>query len=119
MSTVNKAFLIGYVGADPEVRTTKNDKKVANFSVATTESWQDNEGEWQDKTTWHNVVAWAGWAEWAEKNIKKGSYVRVEGPIQKQSYEDKEGVERTQTSIKALNLKQMGKKAGSGETEEE
>jgi len=119
MSSVNKSIVIGYVGADPEVRTTKNDTKVANFSVATSESWQDNEGEWQEETTWHNVVAWAGRAEWAGKNIKKGSRVYVEGPTKEQSYENKEGETRKQRHIKALSLQLMDNKAGSGETEEE
>jgi single-strand DNA-binding protein len=119
MSTVNKMIVIGYVGSDPEIRTTGDGTKVANLSVATKKSWQDDQDEWQDKTTWHNVVAWAGRADWTEENIKKGSYIRVEGPIEKKDWTDKEGVERESSSIKALNIQRMGSNSTGGGNEEE
>ena len=92
MAGVNKVILVGNLGKDPEVRHLENGAAVANFSVATTESYKDrNTGERRDQTEWHNVVLWRGLAEVAEKYLKKGSQVYIEGKIRTRSWEDKEG----------------------------
>jgi len=118
MSTLNKMTVIGYVGSDPENRTTKSDTSVANFSVATSESWKDGD-EWKEETTWHDVVAWAGWADWVSDKVKKGTYIRVEGPLKKETYKDKKGVERSSYYIKATHIQRMGSNSSGGDSEEE
>lgn len=84
MSGVNKAIILGRLGKDPDVRTTQSGKKCAVFSVATSEKWNDTE-----KTEWHRVVVWEKLAEIAEKFLRKGSLVYVEGKIQTREYDDK------------------------------
>ena len=94
MSTKNKMNIIGYLGADPELRYTTSGRSVANLRVATTERWTDKAGTAQEHTEWHRVVAWGNLAEVSAKYLKKGSLVSVEGPIRSRKFTDKENVER-------------------------
>jgi single-strand DNA-binding protein len=94
MSTKNKMTIIGYLGADPELRYTISGRPVANLRIAATERWTDKAGTAQEQTEWHRVVAWGNLAEVSAKYLKKGSLVSVEGPIRSRKFTDKEGVER-------------------------
>ena len=94
MSTKNKMNIIGYLGADPELRYTSSGRSVANLRIATTERWTDKAGTAQEHTEWHRVVAWANLAEASAKYLKKGSLVSIEGPIRSRKFTDKEGVQR-------------------------
>ena len=89
--SLNKVLLIGNLGRDPEVRATPNGSKVATFSVACSESWKDQSGQKQERTEWVTVVAWRAQAEIAEKYLRKGSKVYVEGELQTRTWEDKQG----------------------------
>lgn len=114
MSTLNKAMIIGRLGQDPEVRTTQGGTKVATLSIATSEKWKGKDGQKQERTEWHRVVAWGRTAEIAQEYLKKGSQVYIEGPIQTREWEDKDGVKRYTTEIKALQLTMLG---GGGKSE--
>ena len=119
MAGVNKVILIGNLGKDPEVKYLDSGVAVANFSLATTESYKNKEGERVSQTEWHNVVLWRGLAEVAEKWLKKGSSVYIEGKIRNRKWEDKDGNTRYTTEILADNMTMLGKKdAGSSETSE-
>ena len=119
MAGVNKVILIGNLGKDPEVRYLDSGVAVANFSLATTESYKNKEGERVSQTEWHNVVLWRGLAEVAEKWLKKGSSVYIEGKIRNRKWEDKDGNTRYTTEILADNMTMLGKKdTGSSETSE-
>ena len=113
MAGVNKVILIGNLGKDPEVRYLDSGVAVANFSVATTESYKNKEGERVSQTEWHNIVLWRGLAEVAEKWLKKGSSVYIEGKIRSRKWEDKEGNTRYTTEILADNMTMLGKKEDS------
>lgn len=89
--SLNKVMLIGNLGADPEVRNTPSGGQVANFRVACTENWTDQSGQRQERTEWVTVVAWKKLAEVAQKYLRKGSKVYVEGKLQTRSWEDKNG----------------------------
>src|SRR6202034_4065489 len=88
--SVNKVILLGNVGKDPEIRTTGGGTSVANFSLATSDRFQDQQGNWQDRTEWHNLVAFKRTAEIVRDYVKKGSKLYVEGKIQTRSWEDKD-----------------------------
>ncbi|WMN12437.1 single-stranded DNA-binding protein [Marivirga salinae] len=113
MQGVNKVILIGNLGKDPEVRHLDNGASVANFSIATTETYKDrNSGERVDQTEWHNIVLWRGLAEVAEKYLKKGDSVYIEGKLRTRSWE-KEGVTRYTTEVVGDQLTMLGgKKSG-------
>lgn len=97
---VNKAIILGNVGNQPEIKSTQDGKTVANFSIATSESWKDkNSGERKEKTEWHRVTAFGNLAEIVKNYVKKGSKVYVEGSIQTRKWTDKESVERYTTEI--------------------
>ena len=113
MAGVNKVILIGNLGKDPEVRYLDSGVAVANFSLATTESYKNKEGERVSQTEWHNIVLWRGLAEVAEKWLKKGSSVYIEGKIRSRKWEDKEGNTRYTTEILADNMTMLGKKEDS------
>jgi len=115
MGSLNKATLIGNLGKDPEVRVVPNGAKVANFSIATTESYTGKDGNKVDKTEWHNIVMWRGLAEVAEKYLKKGSQVYVEGRLQTRSWDDQNGLKRYTTEIVADNMVMLGKPTGGGQ----
>ena len=110
MAGVNKVILIGNLGKDPEVRYLDNGVAVANFSLATTENYKNKEGERVSQTEWHNIVLWRGLAEIAEKFLKKGSAVYIEGKIRSRKWEDKEGNTRYTTEILADNMTMLGKR---------
>jgi len=113
--SVNKAILIGNVGKDPEVRYLEGGNAVARFSLATTEYYRNRNGENVSSTEWHNIVAWRQLAELAEKYIKKGRQLYVEGRITTRSWEDKEGNKRYTTEIVANSIQFLGKKPGEEE----
>lgn len=119
MSTLNKAIIIGRLGQDPEVRTTHGGTRVATLSIATSEKWKDKNGQKQERTEWHRVVAWGRTAEVARDYLKKGSQVYVEGPIQTREWEDKDGQKRYTTEIKALQLTMLGGGGGKSEPKRE
>ena len=110
MAGVNKVILIGNLGKDPEVRYLDSGVAVANFSLATTENYKNKEGERVSQTEWHNIVLWRGLAEVAEKWLKKGSSVYIEGKIRHSKWEDKEGNTRYTTEILGDNMTMLGKK---------
>ena len=108
MAGVNKVILVGNLGKDPQVNYLDNGIAVANFSLATTESYKNKEGEKVSQTEWHNIVLWRGLAEVAEKYLKKGSSVYIEGKIKTRKWEDKEGVTRYSTEVLADNMTMLG-----------
>ncbi len=107
--SLNKATIIGNAGKDAEVRYTGTGKAVATFSVATTDSWKDKtSGQMQEKTEWHNIVAWERLGEICGEYVKKGVRVYIEGRIQTRSYDDKEGIKRYSTEIVASDMILLG-----------
>lgn len=113
---VNKAILIGNLGADPEVRSTDSGVPVATIRIATSEYYKDNTGERQTRTEWHTVVLWRGLADVADKFLHKGDMVYVEGRIQTRDWTDKEDVKRFKTEIVAQNLTMLGGRPSPGDT---
>ncbi len=112
MSSVNKVILVGNLGKDPEVRNLENGASVANFSMATTETYKDKTtGERKEITEWHNIVLWRGLADIASKYLHKGDQVYIEGKLRTRSWE-KEGVTRYITEIVGDNLTLLGNKPG-------
>ena len=111
MKSLNRATLVGNVGKDPEIKYLPNGTMVAKFSLATSERYKDKSDEWTERTDWHNVVAWARLAEIAEKYVKKGNQLFVEGQIQTRSW-DKDGVKHYMTEINAKDLILLGGKGG-------
>jgi single-strand DNA-binding protein len=108
MAGINKVILVGNLGKDPEIRAIDGGRKVATFSLATTESYKDKKGERVDKTEWHNIVFWGPIADVIEKYLKKGSQIYLEGKITNRSYEDKEGVKKYITEIVGQNMTMLG-----------
>ena len=118
--SLNKVMLIGNLGADPEVRSTANGARVATLSLATSRQWNNQAGERQEKTQWHRVVLWnngkgSGLADFAEKYLKKGDRVYVEGEIEYRTWEDREGKTRYTTEIKGFQIIPVGGKGASGD----
>ncbi len=117
MAGVNKVIIVGNLGRDPEIKYTQANVPVANFSVATTESWKDKQtGEWQEKTEWHRVVAWRYLAEKVERTLKKGKQVYVEGKLETRKWTGQDGNERYTTEIIARDLMALGRKDDNEET---
>ncbi|MBD1398551.1 single-stranded DNA-binding protein [Pontibacter sp. JH31] len=114
MASVNKVILIGNLGKDPEVRHLEGGVAVARFPIATSETFKDKNGERQERTEWHNIVVWRGLAEVAEKYLKKGQSVFIEGKIRTNSYQDKEGNQRYSTEIVADNMTMLGGRSDNG-----
>ncbi len=114
MSGVNKVILIGNLGKDPEVRSIEGGAKVATFSLATNEVFKGKDGNKVEQTEWHNIVVWRGLAELAEKYLKKGNQIYLEGRIKTRSWDDKEGNKRYITEIVGDNMTFLGKPAGGG-----
>lgn len=106
----NKITLIGNLGRDPEIRTLENGAKVGTFSLATNENFKDKNDQWQTVTDWHNIVVWRYLADKAERELKKGSLVFLEGKMTYRKYTDKDGVERTTAEIVASNLQLLEKR---------
>lgn len=107
---INKATLIGNLGADPEVRYTQSGDAVASFTVATTETWKGQDGSKQEQTEWHRVVAFKRLGEICGQYLQKGSKVYIEGRIQTRKWEDKDGNARWTTEIVAREMKMLGAK---------
>jgi len=110
-SSLNKALLIGHLGKDPEIRYTADGSPVANFSLATNEFWVDKNGTRQERTEWHNIVAWTKLAELAKRYLTKGRQVYVEGRIRTREWDDREGNKRRTTEIVASTLVLLGSRA--------
>ncbi len=111
--SLNKVMLIGNVGKDPEIRHLENDSVVANFTLATTERYRDKNGNWQEQTEWHNIVCWRLLAERAEKYVKKGSQVFVEGKIRSREWVDQTEQKRSVIDIVAESFQLLGKRTDS------
>ena len=106
--SLNKCILIGNLGKDPELKMTPGGQAMARFSMATTETWKSQDGTKQSKTEWHNITVWGKQAEVAEKYLRKGKQVMVEGRIQYREYE-KDGVKKTACDIRCDNFVMLGK----------
>ncbi|MHB8525382.1 MAG: single-stranded DNA-binding protein [Candidatus Acidiferrales bacterium] len=106
--SVNKVILVGRLGRDPETRFTGGGQAVANFSLATDETYKDRNGERQKHTEWHKIVVWGKQAEIAQQYLKKGSLVFIEGRIRAREWQDKEGQKRTSFEIVATNFRMLG-----------
>ena len=102
--SLNKVMIIGNLGSDPEVRSTNGGKQVAQFNVATSRSWNNAQGEKQEKTEWHRMILWEGLAGVAERFLKKGDRCYFEGEIEYRSYEDKEKVTKYVTEIRVRDM---------------
>ena len=105
----NSVQLVGNVGQDPEIRNLEGGKKVANFSIATNESYKNDKGEKVDQTEWHRVSAWGKTAEIIEKYVSKGKEIAIEGKLTHRSYDDKDGVKRYITEVVANEVLLLGK----------
>lgn len=114
MAAVNKAIILGNLGRDPEVRFTQSGRAVANFTVATTDTWFDQENGRQERTDWHNIVVWGKQAETCGQYLSKGRQVYVEGRIQTRSYDDSDGNKRYVTEIVAQRVQFLGGGGGEG-----
>lgn len=113
---INKVILVGRLGKDPEIRSTPGGQTVAKFTMATDEKFTDKSGEKQERTEWHNIVAWARLAEICGQYLRKGSLVYIEGSIRTDSWEDKEsGQKRYRTEIIAREMKMLDRKREGGE----
>lgn len=110
--SVNKVILVGNVGKDPEVRHLEGGATVARFPLATNETYTDKSGKRVTQTEWHNIVVWRGLAEIAEKYVKSGKLLFVEGRIRTSSYDDKEGNKRYSTEIVCDNFRFLGSAQG-------
>ncbi|HEZ4904638.1 TPA: single-stranded DNA-binding protein [Neisseria meningitidis] len=106
--SLNKVILIGRLGHDPEVRYMPNGEAVCNFSVATSETWNDRNGQRVERTEWHNITMYRKLAEIAGQYLKKGGLVYLEGRIQSRKYQGKDGIERTAYDIVANEMKMLG-----------
>jgi single-strand DNA-binding protein len=114
MAGINKVILVGNLGKDPEVRTISNGALVATFSIATSETFTNKDGQKVDKTEWHNLVLWRGLASVAEKYLKKGNKVYIEGKLRYRQYDDKDGNKKYITEIEATELMLLDKPANAG-----
>lgn len=112
--SLNKVILIGNLGRDPELKMTPGGQALARFSVATTETWKNPQGEKQSKTEWHNVVVWGKQAEVAEKFLRKGRQIMIEGRIQYREYTDQAGVKKTACDIRCDNFVMLGRMEDGG-----
>ena len=109
MAGVNKVILLGNLGKDPEVRRLDDGRGVANFSLATSETYKNKSGEKVTNTEWHNIVLWSPLADIAENYLKKGSQVYIEGKISNRSYEDKDGVKKYISEVVGREITLLGR----------
>jgi single-strand DNA-binding protein len=116
MAGVNKVILVGNLGKDPEVKYLEGGIAIAKFSLATTETIKDRNGNKQEQTEWHNIVLWRGLAEIAEKYLRKGQTVYLEGKIRSRSYDDKDGNKRYITEIVGENMQMIGRRPEGSES---
>ena len=111
MASINKVILVGNLGKDPETRFTPSGIKVTKFSIATTDKWKDKStGEKRERTEWHRIEAWRRLAEICEDYLHKGSQVYVEGKLQTDTWEDKDGMKRYTTKIVAREMQMLDKR---------
>ena len=111
---INKAILIGNLGADPELRYTQSGTPMATFNIATTRRWKDKEGQQQEETEWHRIVAWTRLAEICGEYLNKGSRVYIEGRLQTRKWQDQNGNDRYTTEIVAQEMKMLTPRGESG-----
>ena len=111
---INKVILIGNLGADPEIRYTQSGAPVATFRIATTERWKGQDGQTQEQTEWHNIVAWRGLAQICGEHLAKGSRVYIEGKLQTRKWQDKNGNDRYSTEIIAREMKMLSPRSTTG-----
>lgn len=116
MASVNKVILVGNLGRDPELRYTQSGQAVANFTLATTERFSNREGERQERTEWHRIVAWGRTAELCAQYLAKGRSVYIEGRLQTREWEDKEGQKRRTTEITAQSVQFLGGRGQGADT---
>ena len=109
--TVNKVILVGNLGSDPEVKHTPSGVQVANFSLATSESWTDTDGERQERAEWHRLVLWRKLAEIAGQYLKKGNKIYVEGKLQTRSWDDQNGQKRYTTEVVVNSMEMLSSQA--------
>jgi single-strand DNA-binding protein len=114
MASVNKVILIGNLGRDPELRYTQSGQAVVNFTLATNENWTAKNGEREERTEWHRVIAWGRTAELCAEYLAKGRTVYVEGRLQTREWEDREGQKRRTTEVVAQTVQFLGGRGGAG-----
>jgi single-strand DNA-binding protein len=122
MASVNKVILVGNLGSDPELRYTPSGKAVASFNLATHEKWTGKDGEKNERTEWHRIVAWDRLGEICGEYLHKGSQIYIEGRLQTRSWEDKDGNKRSTTEIITQTMQMLGSpgaKAGTAKSAEE
>jgi single-strand DNA-binding protein len=115
MSSLNKVMLIGRLGKDPDIRYTQDGSPVANFSLATSEMWTDKNGTRQERTEWHNIVAWRKLADLSKRYLAKGRQVYVEGRLQTREWDDRDGNKRRTTEVVASQMVLLGSRPEGGE----
>jgi len=114
MAGINKVILVGNLGKDPELRHTPQGQAVCNFSIATSESWNDKSGQKQERTEWHRIVVWGKLGELCAKYLSKGRQAYIEGKLQTRAWDDKDGQKRYTTEVIALTVQFLGAGAGAG-----
>jgi len=107
-SSVNKVILVGHIGNKPEGRYTPSGTSTASFSLATNETWIDSENEKQERTEWHNIIAWNKLADFATEYLQKGQLIYIEGRLQSRTYKDKENIQRRITEIISTAITPLG-----------
>lgn len=112
--SVNKVILVGRLGGNPDIRHTPNGQSVANFNIATNESWSDKNGQKQERTEWHRIVVWGKLAQLCGEYLAKGRQVYVEGRLQTRQWQDKEGQTKYTTEVIANTIQFLGAGAGAG-----
>jgi single-strand DNA-binding protein len=114
---INKVILVGNLGAAPELRATQSGTQVATFSVATSEKWKDKNGQQQENTEWHRIIAWAKLAEICGEYLDKGSKVYIEGKLQTRKWQDQNGNDKYTTEIIARDMKMLDGKGGASNSQ--
>lgn len=117
MASLNKVLLIGNLGKDPEVRYTASGTAVASFSLATSEKFKNKDGEWEERTEWHNITHWGRLAEIAGEYLAKGKTVYIEGRLQTRKWQDKDGKDHYTTEIVGEKMQMLSRKDGSNHEE--
>ena len=116
---VNRVILVGHLGGDPEMRYTSSGTPVTNFSLATNERWNNQDGERQERTEWHKIVTWSKLAEISNQYLTKGQLVFIEGRIQTREWDDKDGNKRRTTEIIASDMRMMSPRSSDGPRQQE
>ncbi len=111
---LNRVTLVGHLGKDPEIRRLENGAAVGKFSIATAENYKDANNEWQTQTEWHDIIVWRGQAEQAEKTLKKGSLVYLEGKLTHRKWTDKNGIDRYTTEVVAAMVRNLERAKSEG-----